>query len=93
METSTHSNVQAAGPMERDEWLTAPSDLSDRLESIERMQRLHAQSIANIEAQSKHMYGQVKDAVRLNYEARIIDTMNINARVQIADDKNCREVP
>ena len=60
METTTHSNVHAAGPMERDEWLTALSELSDRLESIERMQRLHAQSIAHTEDQSKQMYGHVK---------------------------------
>ena len=87
METSTHSHVHAADPMEHDEWLTALSDLSDRLESIERMQRLHAQSIAHIEEQSKQMYGHRKEAVKLNDEARVIDYTDINARVQIADDK------
>ena len=87
METSTQSHVHAAGPMERDEWLTALSDPSDRLQCIERMQRLHAQSIAHIEGQSKQMYGHVKEAVKLNDEARVIDYTNINARVQIADDQ------
>ena len=73
--------------MERDEWLTALSELSDRLGSTERMQRLHAQSIAHIEKQSKQMYGHVKEAVKLSDEARVVDYNNINARVQIADDR------
>ena len=85
MKTSTRSHVHAAGPMERDEWLTALSDLSDRLESIERMHRLHAQRIAHIEEQSQQMYGHVKETVKLNDEARVIDYTNINERVQIAD--------
>ena len=51
METTTRSNAHAAGPMERDEWRTALSELSDRLEPIERLQRLRAQSIVHIETQ------------------------------------------
>ena len=87
METTTHSNVHVAAPMERDEWLTALSELSDRLESIERMQRVHAQSIAHIKDRSRQMYGHVKETVKLNDEARVVDYNNINARVQIANDR------
>ena len=52
--------------MERDKWPAALSELSDRLESIERLQRLHAQSIPHIEDQARLMHGHVKEAVKLS---------------------------
>ena len=55
--------------MERDKWLTAFSELSDRLESIERVQRLHVRSIVHIEKQARQMHGKVKEAVKLSDEA------------------------
>ena len=73
--------------MERDEWLMALSELSDQLDSIERMQRVHAQSIAHTTDQSRQMYGHVKEALKLNDEARVVDYNKINARVQIANDR------
>ena len=87
MEATTHSNVHAAGPTERDEWLTALSELSDRLEANERSQRLHAQSIVHIEDQARLMHGHVKEAVKLSDEARVVDCNNLNARVNIANDR------
>ena len=65
---------------------TALSELSDRLESIERLQRLHAQSIVHIEEQARQMHGHVKEAIKLSDEARVVDYNYINSRVNIAND-------
>ena len=87
MDTTTYSNVHAAEPMERDEWLTALSELSDVLESIERLQRLHAHSIVHIEDQARQMHGHVQQAIKLSDEARVVDYNNINSRANIANDR------
>ena len=83
METTTHSNVHVAGPMERDKWPAALPELSDRLDSIERLQRLHAQSIVHIEEQTRQVYGKVREAVKLSDEARVVDYNNLNGRVSL----------
>ena len=87
METTAHSNVHAAGTTERDEWRTALSELSDRLESTERLQRLHTQSIVHIEDQARLIHGHAEEAVKLSDEAKAVGYTNLNARGSIANDK------
>ena len=81
MEATTHFNVHAAGAMERDKWLTALSELGDRL--VHRtLDTAALKSIVHIEEQARQRFGKAREAFKFSDVAKIIDYNNSNARVK-----------
>ena len=73
--------TQPAGPQEEQDWIVALEGVTDRLDSLERMSRLHGQTIFHIEEDRTMLLGKVTSCVDTLEKNTSDRTDGIHARI------------
>ena len=78
--------TQPAGPQEEQDWTAALETVTDRLDTLDRMSRLHGQSIFHIEEDRGMLLGKLTSAVDALEKTNVDRSNNIHARINEGGD-------